>query len=192
MGESLLVIQTTSQSLGVDGIPTQVKRCWALIFKTPLISWLPKHNVGSCLQLHWAPGPWQLLSKQSATSCHTREQPERHWGYQVLVELRARNDHIQTRFPATQTLITQDPCLATISGTNKLTLELCTNHELPRRRSKYNTDKSTAYRHPAFRFHKSQYPEFYQHFLSKISYTEHKSILMEAITHEVWKNSPLN
>lgn len=138
-------------------------------------------------------GPESFCPDQSATSCHTREQPEQHWGYQVLVEHRARNDHIRTRFPATQTLITQDPCLATISGTNKLTLELCTNHQLPRRRSKYNTDKSRPYRHPAFRFHnKSQCPEFYQHFLSKISYTEHKGILMEAITHEVWKNSPLN
>lgn len=89
--------------------PTKVNCCWTLILKTSLISWFLR----TVQVLYSALLSCRALIASAKATVSTlpamlREQPELLWAYgnQVIIVNRARNDHIQARFPATQSLIT--------------------------------------------------------------------------------------
>lgn len=103
MGASLLATRNIYQ--------TKVNWCWTLTFKTP--SFLGSETCLSCRQLCWAALTGSAQEKSQHSSCHAEgQQVTLGYGYQVLVGKMARNDHVQTGLPATQTLINQESCLA--------------------------------------------------------------------------------
>lgn len=103
MGASLLATRNINQA--------KVNWCWTLTFKPPhfLAPWdMPVLSSAllSCTD-RLCPG------KESALFRHAKgQQVTLRYGYQVLVGKMARNDHVQTGLPATQTLINQESCLA--------------------------------------------------------------------------------